>query len=459
VTEKKIGRNDPCWCGSGKKYKHCHMRQDESGRRSSLDTTESEPSSSATVPARVMQTRDLARQLLPQASPDKRQEIENLLTEMDEAIEFEDKRSQIETASQALEAHRAEFEALRTDWQAVADRAHGLFAEEPFAPMWFTVQDIQRAFETVGYPPHIELGERTAKAMADAILHIADKERRRRDYVRLVLLVPDYVSAGRFMDAWLIQYCAFLTVDTPKKSNPFLAEMFLHGFDEWAQQADAQQESLVRETGLDPAQIGQMNVDELEERFKAQMADPAKKAQMEAYLEAHPMLRAQTEADLMEMERGAGLLLEREDSDALYLAPDEVEPWVPRALERVQASKEKLMKVTKGGQPTPAATRVAADLLVSLAREMTQAIFTPERVNQLVGVLKDYRRKLLVAKEKQSAAYAQGAIMMLEGETNTAQNPFLNMICFASLRATMKTLSEQAQARGRDNSEPDEMSQ
>jgi preprotein translocase subunit SecA len=24
----RLGRNDPCWCGSGKKYKHCHMRQD-----------------------------------------------------------------------------------------------------------------------------------------------------------------------------------------------------------------------------------------------------------------------------------------------------------------------------------------------------------------------------------------------------------------------------------------------
>lgn len=22
--EKEIGRNDPCWCGSGKKYKKCH---------------------------------------------------------------------------------------------------------------------------------------------------------------------------------------------------------------------------------------------------------------------------------------------------------------------------------------------------------------------------------------------------------------------------------------------------
>ena len=25
---EKLGRNDPCWCGSGKKYKHCHGRLD-----------------------------------------------------------------------------------------------------------------------------------------------------------------------------------------------------------------------------------------------------------------------------------------------------------------------------------------------------------------------------------------------------------------------------------------------
>jgi SEC-C motif-containing protein len=27
-TGPKIGRNDPCPCGSGKKYKHCHGRQE-----------------------------------------------------------------------------------------------------------------------------------------------------------------------------------------------------------------------------------------------------------------------------------------------------------------------------------------------------------------------------------------------------------------------------------------------
>ena len=24
----KLGRNDPCWCGSGKKYKLCHLDDD-----------------------------------------------------------------------------------------------------------------------------------------------------------------------------------------------------------------------------------------------------------------------------------------------------------------------------------------------------------------------------------------------------------------------------------------------
>jgi uncharacterized protein YecA (UPF0149 family) len=36
-SEKKtvvsVGRNDICWCGSGKKYKRCHLDADEEKRR------------------------------------------------------------------------------------------------------------------------------------------------------------------------------------------------------------------------------------------------------------------------------------------------------------------------------------------------------------------------------------------------------------------------------------------
>ena len=28
---KLPGRNEPCWCNSGKKYKKCHLRSDEKG--------------------------------------------------------------------------------------------------------------------------------------------------------------------------------------------------------------------------------------------------------------------------------------------------------------------------------------------------------------------------------------------------------------------------------------------
>ena len=34
---KKLERNDPCWCGSGKKYKQCHMRFDEKIRSFALE--------------------------------------------------------------------------------------------------------------------------------------------------------------------------------------------------------------------------------------------------------------------------------------------------------------------------------------------------------------------------------------------------------------------------------------
>ncbi len=30
--DRDLGRNDPCWCGSGKKYKHCHLREDIEAR-------------------------------------------------------------------------------------------------------------------------------------------------------------------------------------------------------------------------------------------------------------------------------------------------------------------------------------------------------------------------------------------------------------------------------------------
>ncbi len=31
---RNLGRNDECWCGSGRKYKRCHLEEDERNLRS-----------------------------------------------------------------------------------------------------------------------------------------------------------------------------------------------------------------------------------------------------------------------------------------------------------------------------------------------------------------------------------------------------------------------------------------
>jgi len=33
VENKTLGRNDPCHCGSGRKYKQCHLDKDEAAAR------------------------------------------------------------------------------------------------------------------------------------------------------------------------------------------------------------------------------------------------------------------------------------------------------------------------------------------------------------------------------------------------------------------------------------------
>ncbi len=39
APKQALGRNDPCWCGSGKKYKHCHMRQDMEAQQGQVAAT------------------------------------------------------------------------------------------------------------------------------------------------------------------------------------------------------------------------------------------------------------------------------------------------------------------------------------------------------------------------------------------------------------------------------------
>jgi hypothetical protein len=48
-----LGRNDPCHCGSGKKYKQCHLTQDEAAAREARAKSADEAPAAEAAPAKT----------------------------------------------------------------------------------------------------------------------------------------------------------------------------------------------------------------------------------------------------------------------------------------------------------------------------------------------------------------------------------------------------------------------
>jgi hypothetical protein len=437
------------------------MRKDwQRHRVRTLPTSRLGESQTTPIQEQLAQIRSMGQAVMDQVPSDQAQELQQLLEQAEELATYEAMRGEIEAATQALEAHRAEFEALMKDGIAAVDHAQRLFSEEPFAPMRYTAADVYRAFEAVGYPSRYreEPTEEDIETLVAAVLHLADEDQRFHLARQLMMTLPAYVAAERYLDAWLIQYSAFQMIEAPNESNPFLFTMFNLAFAEWASQVDNQQEALLRDLGIDRSTVAGMSVDEVEAWLQAQMADSAKKAQVEAYYAAHPMMSDQAEAEIMELERGTLSLLERDDADCLNLLAKEMEPWVPVLLERLEPIKAQARQAAERGDwKDPGTLQAMGDIFVEIAREMVPVVFTPERLDHLVADLRDYRRKLLDERESQAAMHAHAAFMMLEREETPAENPLLIGICFASLRLLLITLSEEARAKAKGTTEAEEV--
>jgi SEC-C motif len=428
----KLGRNDPCHCGSGKKYKRCHVAADKQLNSPAHESSESSESPSS--PPDAGQVASLLKKLSRNSPQKERAEFEQLLAQTKPIMAYLEHQAEIEAASTVLEAHREEFDRLIEDEKAYLDRVDALFAEERFAPLWFTAADIRRAFESVGFPPNLSPSDQMFETLRAAILHLADKDRRTELAMNLLLHLPHYMAAGRHLDGWLIQDCAHITAEVADESNPFLFQMFSHGYDAWANEQRARDEELLQEVGMDPARLRGMSLEEIDDWLEAQQADPIKKARMEALMQANPDQRALAVTNLERMERDSIKLLEREDARALLLTPQEVEPWLAALSRRCESAQDLLPQLSADSPPDAATTKAFADAIWPAVGEMAQSIFTPERIQQLTSQLKKYRSEQFTAGDKVAAGCAMGAIASLEREDDPSRNYFLNALCFASLR-------------------------
>lgn len=438
-------RNDPCPCGSGKLYKHCckpsrrerFQRQRE--RALAPGPVEAPESGDA---SQAGQIRSMLQQVRGSGSPEQDREFRRLLDLAEEMAAYEEMQDQIEAAAQTLEDHRVEFEALKMD--EAADLAHELFAEERFRAFRFGSKDVQRAFGTVGYPQrHGEPTQREGELLRDAILHLVDEDLRTRLARKLLSWLPDYVSTGRYLDAWMIQYCAVQMLKDPDETNPFLGEMFRHGFVAWSSDIEAQRADMLRSLADDSAEITSMSPQEMQTWLQEQMDDPEKLARLEALIGPNTPFGDQARTEFRELERASLQLLGRDDANRFLLSPEEVEPWMPTLQDRLASLEEEARGATaEEAWDDDQVLKGWQGVMLDVAQEMAPVVITLERLDQLVADLKAYRRDLHEAGERKLAMYTHATVTVLERAEVPGKEPFAIGVCLASLDSMLIALGE-----------------
>lgn len=232
----KIGRNDPCHCGSGKKYKFCHLPLDEAQATPTAavprepDSAENSPTPSALT--ELEEGLRVLQELQGVGDKKKKAEIEKLLAQAAPIVAYTKRQPEIEAAAATLESHREEFEKLSNDSAKFQEKIEALFAEERFVPLRFTIEQIQRGVDHAGTPIGVPK-DKLAEHLRGMILYLADKSYRTSAAIKLLLAVPDFVEAGRPIEGCVILSCARKTTEAKDEANPFLWQMFVHGYHAW----------------------------------------------------------------------------------------------------------------------------------------------------------------------------------------------------------------------------------
>jgi len=444
----KPGRNDPCSCGSGKKYKRCCLGKagGEAATANAMVAPEANSSNGASTTPPIFSERpdvmspDYWNRLEKQLPRKLRKENANLFKQIEAYTEFEARKPEIEAAHDALEKYRKKFERLTRNTGKFLKRAEELFAEEPFEAMRFSAGDLQRAFESVGYPPFGSAGALHFENMQKTIEFLVDGEQREVLSRQLIQLLPDYVAAGRHIDAWIIQHSAFLMTEDPSEGcGPFLMCMFMHGMRAWEDEREREQLNVFHKLGVDPEEIRRRGIAGIESLVQEMMAQEGASDDLAQFLNTHPDLKALTEAQCRASEDAAIKLLQCEDAGSLLLAPEEVDPWLPVFEQLIGEHSGIPGGVKESREPDEELQREFFDLIYSTCGEMAGKIFTKPRLDRLTDELHAYRRKLR-RKDNDGKTGVNGLLMAAQSSAPPAENHVLTLLCVHSFMQVMSDM-------------------
>jgi len=384
---------------------------------------------------------------------DEARELEKEADRIEVTVTYAAMEEEIDAAMAIREEHRAECQPMMADTGAAMEQVLELAAEARFDALRISVDELQGAFEVVGYPPVDALGltEEGMDVIFKASMHlVGDEEDRLTRSRQLLIALPEYVAAGRYCDAWLLRYSAYRMTVHPEESNPFMFGLVTLAFEAWGEKNKLEMESLFEALGVDPVKLAPGDPEHRLASVKELVSDAESRKRVERFFEARPEFRAMAEKEVWELDSQACALLEREDVGCILPSPDEVVQWVEELMERTHSFRESARsRLERDEVLGEVLAAEAQEVFIEVVREMTEALYTPERVAQLIEDLKAYRRTLQAAGEEEAARRAKGALILTAVGMRPADSAFMAGTCHSAMRRRMRALAEErASAEG-----------
>ncbi len=440
MTGYGVGRNDPCPCGSGKKYKYCCLRKDQRRRRGGTEVSASGASQKRSVGGLLEQAEFPTRQVgggrgeEARASQEQGEWLERMAAELIA-------EQQIDAAMEMLEERRDAFDEMVADPIKMMDRAMGLFSGDLFSDFRISPDALQQAFDAVGYPRSGGQGfsDEDIEILAAIAIHLAGDEEARADAARsLLALLPGLVDAGRLKDGWLVQHSAYCLVEVPEWNSPLMSVMVQLAYAAWQQDMQEKRESMLAELGVDVSALRTADPDEIRALRLDVERDPEKLARAERFYAEHPTLQASAERWMMQVGSEVLKLLKRDEAQGLLLSPQEMEPYLSDFVERMEAMQERFGNpYGAGGSADSEMLQAARASIRVVAREMTASIFSSERVNKLIEAMKEYAHGLDCRGDDDEARWVRKALAIVELDMDLSENPVLLAISYGSVREAL----------------------
>ncbi|MDQ4075366.1 MAG: SEC-C domain-containing protein [Chloroflexota bacterium] len=218
-----IGRNDPCWCGSGKKYKKCHWKADQQAvaERAAKEQARQARLEALGHPGDA-EMRERYEKLTGQPAPSG-----PLPDQVRETIlEMWQQEQLAKQAREALDGEREKwagyFEENEEEFEAVAAE----LAQDPYFDRFeLTPANQKKVRSQLGPLPVDGENEARREYAAEALAISLDESDREFFHGALLALLPELIEEENMKAAYVVERCADRVLDPEAPISPFLQDV------------------------------------------------------------------------------------------------------------------------------------------------------------------------------------------------------------------------------------------